>query len=308
MCLSVSLNEAYGIIMNTFDNLFRILSTGTPAEIKEAKKLIGKKWKTDHKEFGNAFELINKVIETFDLIKSPVNKSAVITGMTMFYLSLADKHFDALKSFIVKNLQNPDGRVRESARKTGNWLYISLTERTDPFIYPKGKELTEKQIVERRIARQQYINFVKELEILIDKYDDDAEADLEYIDEMKPSVYKSIQQMWVSLTSSRAYREIIEKITPVTLEVFDKRKVIERDLARIIKDCKIDKYTDVNDIKQMIFEEDNVKDLSNIIRMFDNGNTSNLNNVLEIISDAWNYFPHMSINGKCPFELYPIKK
>lgn len=294
--------------MNTFDDAFKILSIGTPTEIREAKKFLEKKWKTDHKEFKDAFLLINKLIEKFDQINNPVNKSAVITGMSMFYLSLADRHFEILKSFIVKNLEHSDGRVRESARKTGEWLYSSLTDRADPFVYPEGRELTELQKTSQQIARNQYINFIKELETLIDRYDNSMEADIEYVDEMKPSVHKSIQQMWSRLAYSRAYREIIEKNTPITMEVFEKRKEIEKDLAQLLRDCKIDNDTTIDDIKQLIFEEDSVKDMSNIIRMFNNGDISNLNNVLETIGEAWNYFPHLSINGKYPFEMYSIRE
>ncbi len=293
--------------MNTFDDAFKILSTGSPTEIKDAKKFIEKKWKNDHKEFSKAFALIDKYIKAFDSILSPLHKSAVITGMSFFYLALADTHFDPLKDFIVKSLQDSDGRVREAARKTGDWLYISLSDRVDPFIYPKGKELSDIQIASQQIARGQYIDVVRELETLIDIYDDGLEANIEYIDDMKPSVNKSIQQMWVRLTCSRSYRETIENSVPIPFEILEKRKSIERDLAHLLKTCNVDEYTSIDDIKQMIFEEGSVKDMSAIIRIFDNGDISNLDNVLEIVGDAWNYFPHKLINGKCPAEMYSIK-
>jgi hypothetical protein len=43
--------------------------------------------------------------------------------------------------------------------------------------------------------------------------------------------------------------------------------------------------------------------MQKVIAMFDRGgDISELNNILELISDAWNYFPHKSINGLSPME------
>ncbi len=290
-----------------FEEIFTTLATGTAVKIKEAKNLIQNKWKAHHKEFSNALRIIQRKIETFDSIQNPINKSAVITGMSMFYLALADENFVLLKDFIIKNLQDPDGRVREAARKTGEWLYSSLVERADPFIYPEGKKISEKQVIVQGVARKQYIDFVNELERLIEKYDNGEENELEYIDDMKPSVHKSLQMMWGRLSESPIYREILEKNTPVTLEIFDKRKEIEKDLVKLLEDCEVDPNISVDDIKQMIYEEDSVKGMSNLIRLFDNGDQSNLDNVLQTVGDAWNYFPHKSISGKCPFEMYSVK-
>ncbi len=159
----------------TFEQILKIFLEGTPAEIKEAKKYIDIKWKNDHEEFKKNTPLLFDYIKTFDSIANPINKAGFISGIRLFYFVLADDHFPELKDFIVKNLQDTDGRVREAARNTGEWLFISLTSRTSPFVYPKGTDLTEKQRINQKIAEKQYIDFVKEIETLIEKYDDSAE-------------------------------------------------------------------------------------------------------------------------------------
>lgn len=273
---------------------------GDRGEAKKAKKQIEKLWHKASKPFQKTGGIVLKIIDDFDRIADAKNKAAVISGLSLFYLALADEYFNVLKNFIVKNLQHPDGRVREAARKTGDWLYVSLTSRAEPFVYPKGKPLTKKQKSEQIIARKQYLDFVAELEALIDRYDD-GDENLEYIDEMKPSVNKSLQLLWSRLTDSPTYRKIIEQSRPIPRKILMKRKKIESDLAETLKKAKSD--FELDDIKEIIYNEDGQDCLTHIIAMFDRGQgLVELENILEIINDAWNYFPHKILNGFSPAE------
>jgi hypothetical protein len=40
-----------------------------------------------------------------------------------------------------------------------------------------------------------------------------------------------------------------------------------------------------------------------MIAMFDTGEGDELSNILDILTDAWNYFPHKSLGGKSPEEM-----
>lgn len=283
-----------------FEELFENLATGTKDEIKEAKKQIEKIWREDHKLFDRAGEFMVGCIADFDFVSDAEHKAAVISGMNLFYLALADDHFDELKKFIVKNLQDPDGRVREAARKTGGWLFISLSARTEPHVYPEDTPLTGKQKNEQIIARKQYIDLAVELESLIDGQDD-VDEDTEYIDAMKPSVHKSLQLFWSRLTGSPSYRRAVEQSRPIPLEVFMKRKEIEGELENKLKEVKSD--FDLEYIKQIIYEEDGADALTDVIMLFDTGQgTIELQDVLETINEAWNYFPHKILDGFSPAE------
>jgi len=283
-----------------FEELFEKLATGTKDEIKGAKKQIEKIWREDHKLFGRAGEFVARRIADFDSISDAEHKAAVIAGMNLFYLALADEHFDELKKFIVKNLQHPDGRVREAARKTGDWLFISLSARTEPHVYPEDTPLTEKQKNGQIIARKQYIDLAVELESLIGGQDD-VDEDAEYIDDMKPSVHKSLQLFWDRLTGSPSYRRAVEQSRPIPFEVFMKRKEIESELENKLKEVKSD--FDLEYIKQIIYEEDGADDLTDIIMIFDTGQGAvELQDVLETVNEAWNYFPHKILDGLSPAE------
>ena len=40
-----------------------------------------------------------------------------------------------------------------------------------------------------------------------------------------------------------------------------------------------------------------------MIAMFDTGEGDELSNVLDVVTDAWNYFPHKTLGGKSPEEM-----
>ncbi|MCX6703073.1 MAG: hypothetical protein NTV02_00045 [Candidatus Zambryskibacteria bacterium] len=83
--------------------------------------------------------------------------------------------------------------------------------------------------------------------------------------------------------------------------ILEKRKEIEKDLLKHIKKTKSNATLDL--IKEIIYEEKGSSDMQDIIAFFDDGNMEHLDTVLEVVSDAWNYFPHRALGGKCPQEI-----
>ncbi len=87
------------------------------------------------------------------------------------------------------------------------------------------------------------------------------------------------------------------------LQILERRKEIERELADLLKETGSE--FDLEDIKEIIYNEDGQNSLTDIIAMFDNGlGLVELENVLEIVNDAWNYFPHKILNGLSPTEKH----
>lgn len=284
---------------STFNEVFKVLATGEPKQFKDAKRIIKKKWNADSESFKEEWSLVKGLVESFDSIHNPLNKAAIISGMDLFFLVFCDEHFETLKDFTIKNLTSPDGHIREAMRHTANWLLISVIDRLDPFVYPEGNPLTPKQVEEQKVAKVQYPALVKELGDLIDKYNHDDE-NVEYIDEMKPSVNKSLQLFWIKLTNSPSYRRFLEETTPVSFDLLMKRKEIEKEINNLLLRTKSNSTLD--DVKQVIYEEGSNDDMQELIMMFDNGDISNLDNVIEVVSDAWNHFPHRILAGSCPHE------
>lgn len=287
-------------MQNELRRLLSVLMTGSREEFKKAKKEIRTLWNRETKTFKSSAEVALGFLPKFDQIENIVNKEAFASGLNLFFLVLADDHFETLKNFTLKVIQHENGHVREAIRNTAEWLYCSLTSRMDPFMYPKGKELTDKQKNEQIKARKQYENYVKDVEALIDTYDTGNE-NAEYIDEMKPSINKSLQQLLYRLTESRAYQKLIEGTRPLPPVILIKRKEIEEELLEMLKETGSN--FSLQDIKDAIYREEDNDDMMKVVAMFDRGgDASELSNILELVTDAWNYFPHKILNGLSPAE------
>ncbi len=81
-----------------------------------------------------------------------------------------------------------------------------------------------------------------------------------------------------------------------------RRLEIEKELTDLLKEHK-SPFT-LDDIKEIIYHEEESDDLMKVVRIFDRGgDASELENVLELATDAWNYFPHKALNGLSPEEI-----
>lgn len=288
---------------NKLRGLIEVLMTGSQSEYRQAKKEIDSLWNRDSAVFKRAAPVIFEYLPRFEKIETNENKKAFISGIDLFYLALGEKHFEALKDFTLKTIQEPHGHVREAARHTAEWLYGSLIDMAVPFRYSKCP-LSADQQAGVNASCEKYIKYVEELRALAFKYrhqDDDAK----YIYEAKPSVYKSVQQLLSRAVESTFYAEIVRS-RPVTLEIFMKRKEIERGLAAMLKRSKCE-YS-VSDVLDIIFNEQEEDDMRRLIAIFDNGGGfGELSDAIELITDAWNYFPHEVLGGKSPAEIASLR-
>ncbi len=84
-------------------------------------------------------------------------------------------------------------------------------------------------------------------------------------------------------------------------QILAERKEIEQDIATLLNEVKSD-FT-LEDVKAAIYNESEQNDMSKIIPMFDTDEgKAELGEILELITDAWNYFPHKTLGGKSPKE------
>ena len=84
-------------------------------------------------------------------------------------------------------------------------------------------------------------------------------------------------------------------------QILERRKELEQELVEMLKETESD-FT-LDDVRDIIYNEKDNNDMMKLVAMFDRGgDVSELSNVLEMISDAWNYFPHKILNGISPAE------
>jgi hypothetical protein len=90
-------------------------------------------------------------------------------------------------------------------------------------------------------------------------------------------------------------------------EVIQRRKEIEEDVVDLLKETESD--FNLEDVKSAIYNEEETDDMTKIIAMFDRGgDASELDNILELVTDAWNYFPHKCLKGLSPAEMILERK
>ena len=84
-------------------------------------------------------------------------------------------------------------------------------------------------------------------------------------------------------------------------QILERRKEIERELTDMLKETESD-FT-LDHVRDVIFHEEDNDDMMKVVAMFDRGrDASELSNVLELVTDAWNYFPHEVLGGISPAE------
>lgn len=96
-------------------------------------------------------------------------------------------------------------------------------------------------------------------------------------------------------------------------QILQRRKEIEKELLAMLKEISSD--FSLENIKDIIYNEDGQDSLTDVIAMFDNLSearisssaynglgVTELENVLELVNDAWNFFPHKILGGLSPEE------
>jgi len=84
-------------------------------------------------------------------------------------------------------------------------------------------------------------------------------------------------------------------------QIIKHKQEIELELTDLLKQTGSDFSLD--DIRRVVYDEQDQNDLAKIIPMFDSGQGGvELNNIMEVVMDAWNYFPHKALGGISPAE------
>jgi tetratricopeptide (TPR) repeat protein len=186
------------------------LMTGTKEEIKDIQKVIRSLWMENSEKFKKNAPIVLKYLKQFDNIKNPKNQVAFISGLDLFFLSLADDYFEELKDFILKVIQHPNGNVREAIRKASNWAYVSFFARIYSVTWLKVENPTTEQKAIRKKAEDQYRNFLGEIDFLMRK-NINVNDNSKYVNEMKPSVQKSLELLWNDVTRNGHLPSFMEK-------------------------------------------------------------------------------------------------
>ena len=94
--------------------------------------------------------------------------------------------------------------------------------------------------------------------------------------------------------------------------ILARRKELEDEIVDMLKETDPpslrlrtgkEQFT-LQDVKDTIYNEEDNDDMMKVVAMFDRGgDASELGSVLELVTDAWNYFPHKALGGISPAEV-----
>ena len=85
-------------------------------------------------------------------------------------------------------------------------------------------------------------------------------------------------------------------------DLFILQKEVEEDVVEMLKECG--SRFSLEDVKVAIYNEEESDDMMKVVAMFDRGGEQyELQDILNLVTDAWNYFPHKALNGLSPSEM-----
>ena len=204
----------------------------------------------------------------------------------------------SVQELALKAIQHSDERVRDAAVRIGGWLNDALRLRA------KGRSARGRSV-------EAYRDYVRAIELLLDYYDDGAEEEAEFIDEMKPSPQKSLEMLFDRVAHGGYELEITHVAPP---DILARREKLETEIARLL-DVAHSTFCFHDVLERIYYEgiEDPTDTFAGIITMFEGAGTHNplvedMQGVVAVIHDAWNYFPHESLGGRCPAERGEEKK
>ncbi len=88
-------------------------------------------------------------------------------------------------------------------------------------------------------------------------------------------------------------------MTPI--EFKKEKKQVEEDVVALLKETESD-FT-LDHVKEVIYNEEDSDDYQHVVAMFDRGGDAiELQDILDTVTEAWNYFPHKALGGLSPQE------
>lgn len=238
--------------MNNLSQLSKIvttLKTGDSGEVKKARlelknwfKIEGGK-PTNDQQVG--IRLIVTELQNLDEIEAIDRQVILIGSLKMIFLYYGSEHFDDFAEFIIKYIQYPNGKIRQSILSLAEWLMMSLSIK-DEFDQEK---LSEAKKVKCERDLKNFCHIVEQTENLMRYYEEPKFNRYKYVSSLPAGIYKSLMKLLVeTLLRSEFYENIYKKYQS------DQRKREIPDLEQVLPQLKL-KYTKLEkDGKRVTFE------------------------------------------------------
>jgi len=294
--------------------LINIIKVGSPADVKIAQKQIEKIWRDtcqhDDNKREEIFYIFLEELKIFSQIKDINHQAYFINTLKWPLHFIGEKYFSDWSDFILAYIQHPSGKIRQAIIKISDYLIMDL--RMDfkyDFVRTKDKNLNRQEIIVSN--KKKFCSFVFSIEDLTRQYYESIFKKYKYVDSLPIGVYKSLQMLLANLLEAEFYEKMYHNFlnelaankqpTVSYNEIMKMRQQIEEQLEQVIK--KTDTELKIDDIKNIVYNESGQKDLQKIISSFSSIQDFNeLQQLVALIMDAWNYWPHKNLEGLAPVE------
>ncbi len=176
--------------------LINIIKTGGKQEVKKAQKAIASAWHNfyiPHREEGRkAFGVFLDEIKNFDQIQDVDHQAYFISSLKWAFWIFGEKYFETWAEFLLKCIQHPSGKIRQSILHNSDILIMSLSEFLGPRHVQTGPE-DEVKTIRQVISLQRFGRLVMDAEDLLHRYYKPKYNRYKYVSSMPAGIYKSLQ-------------------------------------------------------------------------------------------------------------------
>ena len=299
-------------IKECFDTILRGDKNNSRLAARGVRKLVYSSSAAGREKYEQIAALIESAPENYARIFEDWRQENFVMAISVIYF-LHDKEnqTDFLFPWLFQLLQHPNGYIRHAAVKM---ISHEIGPLTVHIRFPGDKSILEDSLEPEQADNILYSLFASLNGLLAVLWQPKYKR-YKYIDSLPPSPYKSVQMILAELQDSCG-KEYINRLTgngakhpgvhsnmavETKEQILQRCREIEQEFTDMFKETKSD--FGLADIKDAIYNEEETDEMMKVVAMFDTGqDAAELQDVLELVNDAWNYFPHKIIGGLSPVE------
>lgn len=180
-------------VTQELSKLISVITTGSREEVKKAQREVERVYdralETPGRRGLRKYSIFVEALRDFDDIKDVDHQAYFVNTLRWVFMAVGEQYFAECSQFVLKTIQHPSGKVRQAVIHVASWLVIATSS---PFSSDsmKGKdcELAQKLV-------DQLCRFVFDVEQLLERYEEPKYRRYKYVQNLPPSVYKSLQKL-----------------------------------------------------------------------------------------------------------------
>lgn len=283
----------------TFTELFKTILTADKTTSRVAARMVRKLLYGSHRskeKYDGMQEVINDASHTYAQIPEDWRRENFVMAVSViYYLHHHEHQPDFLFPWLFELLQHKNGYIRHAAVRM---IQHELGLLTYHIRFPgEGRGFSG---LSREEANEKICMLETDLERIAAQSWNPVYKKYKYIENLPSGTFKSVQLI-LSQLDDYCSDAPAQTLYETKDQIIARRKEIEQEIIEMLKDTESG-FT-LQDVQSVIFHEKDSDDMTRIVAMFDRGgDASELDNILELVSDAWNYFPHKALGGISPQE------